>query len=301
MPFSRGLMRMGPPAPSTVWYASTVSPPAASEGSRPHHVEDARVRAGPRPSPRRRAKGRAGAFRGSRRIADARREGALPRAAHLGAGPRRLVPGVLASAPSRQGADPHARLGFNLRFIQCPVPAAVGSWVSLTPRKYAVHLRGAQAVDRAARRARANGPGGLLLHSGDHARRQPDADSHLAWLRVPQSLLARSHRRESPDRRSLAAARRAGSRRDVHARGGGGGALRLRQREIGAPGCGATFSHLHGRRDQRGLPAVRRRRRLSPSRGLGRARMGLAEPRPPRAPLVLGTGRNALARALVRS
>src|SRR3954471_24007191 len=79
----------------------------------------------------RRAPDRAGDLRSDHGLAAARRAGAFSRAAHLGDRPRRVVPGVLAAAPSRSVRDRAARVGWHLRFLQRLVPAALEAPVSL--------------------------------------------------------------------------------------------------------------------------------------------------------------------------
>src|SRR5687767_2024987 len=85
----------------------------------------------PRRPPHRRQAHRARAPGGLDRYPDAGSGGSLRRAANLGDGSRRLVPGVLDLAPPRRRSAAGDRIRPHLRLVQRVLPAAMGASVSV--------------------------------------------------------------------------------------------------------------------------------------------------------------------------
>ena len=112
-----------------------------------------------------------------------------------------------------------------------------------------------------------------VFHEDMHARG--------VHLHPPDARLSRPapvrHRRRLAGGRGRPVGRRCdGGRRRLPARRGTGGVVRLRQREVGAPGRAAAVRHRPGAGDAGRVRGLRGGRRLPPPRAVGRRGVGLA-------------------------
>src|SRR5437870_2384158 len=164
----------------------------------------------------RRPPGRARAGGGADGRSDAGGQTAFRGATDLGDRARRLVPGVLDPASPRRRFSASVVLGRNLRFVQSFLHTPLGPSLPVSSGDACLY-RGCASTERGpAGLARAESPGGVLLHAGraarGHARGEPDPDPADAGLPPARPVAPRSGVGRTRDRSDVPASRRRGAR-----------------------------------------------------------------------------------------